>query len=176
MMLIHHSWSLLLSLAIVLPWHCAALPANDGHGSTSRDDQESMASLEPEWEEVLAEHPRTEGSNGGSIDYRLDHESCRSEMTDILVKRAGCLKRVSIGVCSGMCMSKPVFLKTHPFVKYPCSKCFPVTSKPYRVDMNDQECRQQRLEKGKEDKNKSFSNIFLLSATSCSCQASAIKQ
>ncbi|XP_065196936.1 uncharacterized protein LOC135828414 [Sycon ciliatum] len=101
--------------------------------------------------------------------YPVDHESCRREMTDIVVRRGGCRKRVSIGVCTGTCMSKPVTMKKHPYVNYHYSACKPRGSAKVRVDMNDHECQEQRLEKGRQDRNKTFNDVYLLSAISCSC-------
>ncbi|XP_065197346.1 uncharacterized protein LOC135828845 [Sycon ciliatum] len=61
MLLIHHGWSLLLSLAIVLPCYCVALPVKDVNGSTTRDVQETVATA---LDESSVEHKRAERSIG----------------------------------------------------------------------------------------------------------------
>lgn len=100
--------------------------------------------------------------------YPLDHESCRYETKEVTVRRAGCKKRVEIGVCFGTCRSEPQLVKKVPYVQYRL-RCCRANQIPVEVNMNDDDCQEQRRAKGRPERGERYKDVFLLSAVSCSC-------
>ncbi|XP_065186690.1 uncharacterized protein LOC135817433 isoform X1 [Sycon ciliatum] len=131
--------------------------------AVSREDEQpvNMRGREPV---VQSQHHHSQSTNRSN----LDGESCRLSRMSVIVRRGGCRKYVHTNVCQGTCNSKVKAERRPPFVQYLPKCCQPRTSKPVVIDMNDDECIQQRI-KRKKTRLTRYTNITLLAATSCFC-------